>query len=111
MVKKIIQLLNEPVSADTRNLIDTESNLSSETLREIFRSIGLGFSSFWETRGQFIDQKMVRLRNEIAHGEMRPVTREEYDELKEFIQAALEGFKESLEEAARGRIYLKEPVE
>lgn len=53
---------------------------------------------------------MVKLRNEIAHGEMRPVTREEYDELKEFIQAALKGFKESIEEAARGRIYLKEPV-
>lgn len=34
-----------------------------------------------------------------------------YDELKEFIQAALEGFKESIEEAARDRIYLKEPVE
>lgn len=54
----------------------------------------------------FIDRKMVKLRNEIAHGEMRPVTREEYDELKEFIQAALNGFKESIEEAARGRIYL-----
>ena len=54
---------------------------------------------------------MVKLRNEIAHGEMRPVTREEYDELKEFIQAALKGFKESIEEAARGRIYLKDPVE
>ena len=111
MVKKIIQLLNEPVLAHTRNLIDTESNLSSETLREVFRSIGLDFSGFWETRKQFINQKMVKLRNEIAHGEMRPVTREEYDELKEFIQAALKGFKESIEEAARGRIYLKEPVE
>lgn len=110
IVKKIIQLLNEPVSANTRNLIDAESNLSSKTLREVFRSIGLDFSGFWETRGQFIDQNMVKLRNEIAHGEMRPVTREEYDELKEFIQAALEGFKESIEEAARGRIYLKEPV-
>lgn len=101
----------EPVSAYTRNLIDAESNLSSETLKEVFRSIGLDFSSFWETRRQFIDQNMVKLRNEIAHGEMRPVTREEYDELKEFIQAALKGFKESIEEAARGRIYLKEPVE
>ena len=111
MVKKIIQLLNEPVSARTCNLIDAESNLSSETLREVFRSIGLDFSSFWETRGQFIDQNMVKLRNEIAHGEMRPVTREEYDELKEFIQTALNGFKESIEEAARGRIYLKEPFE
>ena len=111
MVKKIIQLLNEPVSAHTRNLIDAESNLSSETLRGVFRSMGLDFSSFWKTRGQFIDQNMVKLRNEIAHGEMRPVTREEYDELKEFIQAALKGFKESIEEAARGRIYLKEPVE
>ena len=80
-------------------------------MKEIFQSIGLDFSSFWETRKQFIDQKMVKLRNEIAHGEMRPVTREEYDELKEFIQTALEGFKESIEVAARGRIYLKEPVE
>lgn len=90
MVKKIIQLLNEPVSAHTRNLIDAESNLSFKTLKEVFRSIGLDFSSFWETRGQFIDQNMVKLRNEIAHGEMRPVTREEYDELKEFIQTALD---------------------
>lgn len=80
-------------------------------MKEIFQSIGLDFSSFWETRKQFIDQKMVKLRNEITHGKMRPVTREEYDELKEFIQTALEGFKESIEEAARGRIYLKEPVE
>ena len=111
MVKKIIQLLNEPVSVHTRNLIDAKSNLTSEALREVFRSIGLDFSEFWEIRGQFINQKMVKLRNEIAHGEMRPVTREEYDELKEFIQAALEGFKESIEEAARDRIYLKEPVE
>ena len=109
LVKEIMRLLNEPLPhADA--LIDTESNLSSAVLQEVFRSIGLSFGEFWEIRSEFIDREMVNRRNEIAHGTMRPVTREEYDELSDFIEKALKQFKESIEEAALNKVYLKETM-
>ena len=111
VVKEIIRLLEKPVPVQVDAPIDTESNLSSKVLREVFRSIGLDFRGFWETQSTFIDRELVKLRNEIAHGEMRPVTRETYRALSDFIRTALELFKRSLEEAALNKVYLKVTTE
>ena len=66
---------------------------------------------FWETQSTCIDRELVKLRNDIAHGEMRPVTRATYRALRGFIRTALGLFKRSLEEAALNKVYLKATTE
>lgn len=48
-------------------IIDTESNLKSEVFMDICLTIGINIEKY-ETKFNFIDSVMLKLRNEIAHG-------------------------------------------
>jgi RiboL-PSP-HEPN len=50
-----------------RTGIDTRSNLNSEALENIVMSLGLDYTRF-QTKGKFIDEKLLGNRNKIAHG-------------------------------------------
>lgn len=51
-----------------RNVISTESNLSSTVLRQILGAIGIDIDRY-ETRFNFIDETLLKNRHAIAHGE------------------------------------------
>lgn len=60
-----------------KEAISTASNLSSEILKEITAVLGLDFLPY-STRSNLIDEKLLKTRNEIAHGEYLVFDREEY---------------------------------
>lgn len=50
------------------NIIKTKSNLNSEVFIEIMETIGLDYS-LYEGNFKLLDEVLLKMRNEIAHGE------------------------------------------
>jgi hypothetical protein len=82
-----------------KNVISTGSNLSSEILKEITYILGIDFS-IYSTKSVLIDIKLVKTRNEIAHGEYSVFDRDEYLELHREVIGMLDIFCPQIENAA-----------
>lgn len=89
-----------------KEIISTASNLSSEILREITSILGIDFSPY-STKAVLIDTKLLKKRNEIAHGEYSISDREEYIELHAEIIAMLNIFRNQIENAAINKDYMR----
>ncbi|NLD26156.1 MAG: hypothetical protein GX661_02220 [Acholeplasmataceae bacterium] len=90
-----------------RNVIDTESNLSSIIFKEIVLSLGLDYATF-EGLEKLIDTKLLQKRNHIAHGEFTDIDIEDYRILHERIIAVLDNFRTQIENSAVLMSYKKE---
>ena len=89
-----------------KEAISTASNLSSEIFREITHTLGVDFSPY-STKSVLIDTKLLKTRNEIAHGEYSIFDREEYMELHKEIIAMLDIFRNQIENAAITKEYMR----
>lgn len=82
-----------------KETISTASNLSSEILKEITYILGIDFSDY-STKSVLIDTKLLKTRNEIAHGNYLTFDREEYIELHTEVIEMLDKFRNQIENAA-----------
>lgn len=82
-----------------KDAISTASNLSSEILKEITCILGLDFSPY-STKSELIDVKLLKARNEIAHGNYLMINRQDYIELHQKVIEMLEIFRNQIENAA-----------
>jgi hypothetical protein len=82
-----------------KDVISTASNLSSEILKEITYILGIDFS-IYSPQSPLIDTKLLKTRNEIAHGEDSVFDRDEYLELHREIIGMLNIFRNQIENAA-----------
>jgi hypothetical protein len=82
-----------------KNVISTGSNLSSDILKEITYNLGIDFS-IYSTKSVLIDTKLLKTRNEIAHGEYSVFDRDAYLELHRDIIGMLDIFRNQIENAA-----------
>lgn len=82
-----------------KDVVDTQSNLSSTALIDILDALGLDSSQF-VTRFKFIDAQLVGPRNHIAHGEALSLTAEEYLSLHDDVLALIETFRNEVENAS-----------
>ncbi|MFZ1519166.1 MAG: MAE_28990/MAE_18760 family HEPN-like nuclease [Ignavibacteriaceae bacterium] len=107
--QQIIQAIrsecNERANIPTENVIRTESNLSSEILRNILVTIGLE-SDLYELKNQLIDSKLIKIRNEIAHGEETYIDLSDYELLHTEIFNILSDFKNRLENMVITRSFI-----
>lgn len=87
-----------------KDAISTASNLSSEIFREITHTLGIDFSPY-STKSQLIDTRLLKTRNEIAHGEYSIFEEEEYIELHEKVIEMLNIFRTQIENAAINEEY------
>ena len=79
--------------------IDTESNLNSKVLREILCVVGIRNDEYL-SKGPIIDERLVKNRNSIAHGQGVSINQEEYNDLHDLIMYMLDLFRNDLETAA-----------
>jgi hypothetical protein len=89
-----------------KDVISTGSNLSSDIFKEINYILGLDFSPY-STKSVLIDTKLLKTRNEIAHGEYSLIDNNEYLELHQEIIAMLELFRNQIENAALNQDFKK----
>jgi hypothetical protein len=82
-----------------KDAISTASNLSSEILKEITDILGIDFS-LYSTKSVLIDTKLLKTRNEIAHGNYSVFDKGEYIELHLEVIGMLDIFRNQIENAA-----------
>lgn len=98
----ILELNNR--SSLPKEAISTASNLSSEVFKEITSILGIDFS-FYSTKSKLIDEKLLKQRNEIAHGNYLLIDRDGYIELHEIVIEMINTFRNQIENAAMNEDY------
>lgn len=93
---------------DEKVIIDTESNLKYEVVFNILGQLGLDTSIF-ELKENFINSKLVKCRNAIAHGERVNDSELEdaHSELEEELLSMIEKFQTLVRNAAEHKLFLK----
>ncbi|CAM8400396.1 MAE_28990/MAE_18760 family HEPN-like nuclease [Morganella morganii] len=79
-----------------RNVVDTQSNLSTTVLKEILWCLGLDYNPF-ESREKLIDNKLVNRRNHIAHGQEIEIELSDFSEMADEVLGLMTTFKNQLE--------------
>ena len=97
---------DEKCKVPYRNVIKT-SNLNAETLRDVFFTLGLDYHSYWISKEPLLDGSLLRVRNEIAHGARVTVDQTTYDQLHQFVLDITSTLKDTIENAAVQRSYLR----
>ena len=80
------------------------SNLSYEVFKDYCCLVGIDESRF-ELRRQFINERLVRNRNTIAHGQWLPIDAEDFYSIFNLTIELLERFKEAILEAVSNQHY------
>jgi hypothetical protein len=104
----MLNQMNQKSSIPYEDLVSTASNLNSSILREIVCLLGLDYS-FYETKEVIINEKLLKRRNRIAHGEYLSLDRDEYQQLHDEILAMMENFRTQVENNANQKLYLRNP--
>ena len=88
----------------TKNVVDTQSNLSTTALKEIMWCLGLDYS-LYEPKQKLIDTKLVSRRNYVAHGESMEVSVSDFIEMADEVIELMTTFKNLLENACMTESY------
>jgi hypothetical protein len=94
----------ERASIPSKGIIDSASNLSSDILKEMLTTIGIDYSVY-QLKSVVIDIKLLKNRNEIAHGQYIELEKEEFDYLFVEIDSIMESIKNNISNAAIGEKY------
>jgi len=92
-----------------KEVIDTESNLSSAVLFKLAEALGIRLEDNFDLKRKFIDRSLLKTRHAIAHGEFLEVKQEFAHEIFEQVESLLEAFKTAVENAAAQCLYLRIP--
>ncbi|MEU5805599.1 MAE_28990/MAE_18760 family HEPN-like nuclease [Streptomyces sp. NPDC047718] len=91
-----------------RRGVDTQSNLNSSRCFDLFESLGLDASPL-NTKARLIDYRLLKARNEIAHGQYLDVGVESYEELHLEVLVIMNFVRNTVNAAAENGLY-KRPV-
>ena len=84
--------------------IDTESNLSSSVLKNILIGLGLDWRPY-ELKFAIIDNRLLRERNSVSHGERTMMLAEDYHQLHYDILSLLQLFSNQILNASIQQLY------
>ena len=101
--------LNETFSISVKKAVSTGSNLKSEIFSDILIKLGLNEADF-ELKYNLIDEKLLKNRNAIAHGDesIHMDLEKDYLEVKENVVEMMELFNTIIKNSASNKSYLKE---
>lgn len=83
----------------TSRVIATRSSLKGDVLREIAATLGIDYAPFALKEQQIIN-RLVKLRNSIAHGGGLPIDQGDYDTLHSGIIVLMDIYKGAIQDAA-----------
>jgi shikimate kinase len=89
-----------------KQVISTRSNLKSAVLKEIAATLSIDYSGF-ELKEKPVIDRLVKLRNTIAHGGGMPVSQADYTDLHNEIISLMDHYKSLIEDAADNDRHLR----
>lgn len=100
------QNFNNIFKVNAEYIIDTESNLKSEVLGKIIKTLNVSEFKIDESICQLLDDGLLSDRNAIAHGELRKVEECNVESYHELILDLLEIYKDKLIDMVITEFYL-----
>ena len=74
------------------DLIDLESNLNSRVLKKTIKTLDLDYSPF-QLKEKLIDERLLKLRNEIAHGAQVSINETDFEIIEADIRNLIEVYQ------------------
>ena len=108
IIEYVFHEMDQRANIPYRGVIDTASNLSSTVFTNIASSIGISADPY-ATKFHFIDESVLRRRNQIAHGEFLDVGPSDYDKISDDVVGLLRSFKTDIENALTLDSYRRSP--
>ncbi|ERN51637.1 MAE_28990/MAE_18760 family HEPN-like nuclease [Alkalihalophilus marmarensis] len=96
------------------DIVSTEGNLKFSVIEDLLFLLGFTIDEFnlksndksLRTKEQFINRNIVKVRNQIAHGENIPVTLLQYNEVESFIIDFINTLSEEIAQVCSNKLYL-----
>lgn len=104
VTRYIIENQTTRAKIPTKNVVDTQSNLSSNVLKEIMWCLGLDYECY-ESKENLIDLKLVGRRNHVAHGEAIEINSDDFVEMVDEVLGLMNTFKNLLENSCVNETY------
>ena len=108
--KKLVdKVLDGERRFSTNNIepIDTRSNLNSKVLMDILNQVGINVSEY-RSKDKLLDIRLVKNRNNVAHGKRLEMESDDYTELHTVIVGMMDRFRDDLENAVTNESYRAE---
>jgi len=99
VTKYILENQGSKIRVPHKNIVDTQSNLSTTVLKEIVWCLGLSYDQF-QAKEKMIDLKLVGRRNHVAHGEELEVSNDDFLEMVTEVLSLMTIFKNLVENSA-----------
>lgn len=99
LVRMVFQSSDKRMSSDVLNAIETKANLGGDVLADILEAVGFDATSYL-TKTALLDDRLLKNRNRIAHGEYLEIDADAYIELNSMIVGLMNRFKSDIESAA-----------
>lgn len=106
LINFIINELSQPAYIPDKKALTSESNLKYEVLKEILFTLGLN-KAFFELKERLIDSKLLKIRNEVAHGNHIPIDKDEFLETYKSVTLMLDHFRDEIINASMSSTYKK----
>ena len=106
LIDNILNGQRQPFTPQWREAVDASSNLDSRHLADILCQVGVNPDDYL-SKGHLLDERLLKNRNAIAHGQGIPIAVADYDELHEVVVALLDQFRDDLEQAAISYSYMR----
>lgn len=102
----LLENMSKTAAIPKKDIIKTQSNLSSDILKEILTTIGIDFTPY-ELKSNLIDSKLLKFRNTIAHGQYLSLDPIEFEDIYKGITFIMTDLKDKISNAAILSLYKK----
>ena len=110
LTRRLISDLSESADIDWEHSVNTRSNLNTDILNEIYCLLGLDSRSYL-LKKQLLDQKLVGVRNLVAHGVKVDIELDDYVALYDEVMQLLQMFRTDVENAAITEAFRRQIIE
>lgn len=101
----VMSKMDERASFGWRGRVSSGGNLNYERFQSIAAAVGIDITRY-ETRRNFVNESLVKRRNEIAHGALGDLTLKGFTDVANEVLVLLRWFKTDLENSIALKAYL-----